>query len=308
MFGIVPPPLVLSRINNNTIKKQEMQVLKKEKKGLIFMIFRTDLALENTDPARHVVREEKGCKITSIEEGGNTYVTLEVKSISDRIDSDNSLLTLTAQELSKLAPEKGSALVAGLGNRDITPDALGPLTAERVMATRHIRGELARVTGLGDLRPVSVVSPGVLGSTGIEAFELLKALVKELKPDFVIAIDALAARSPSRLGCTIQLCSAGISPGAGVGNSRPRIDQSTLGVPVISMGIPTVVDAATLAYDLLNGDTDGKEEKIAPRGAQMMVTPREIDLIISRGARVLGMGINVALNPSMTIADFEDLT
>lgn len=272
------------------------------------MVFRTDLALENTDPERHVVREVNGCKITSIEEEGNTYVTLEVKSISDRIDSDNSLLTLTAEELSKLMPEKGSALVAGLGNRDITPDALGPLAMERVMATRHIRGELARVTGLENLRPVSVVSPGVLGSTGIEAFELLKALVKELKPDFVIAIDALAARSPSRLGCTVQLCSAGISPGAGVGNSRPRIDESTLGVPVISMGIPTVVDAATLAYDLLDGDTQGQEEKIAPRGAPMMVTPREIDLIISRGARVLGMGINVALNPSMTIADFEDLT
>ncbi|MGX8701209.1 GPR endopeptidase [Caproiciproducens sp.] len=272
------------------------------------MVFRTDLALENTEPSRHVTRKEKDCTVTRIDEEGNAYVTLEVQAISDHIDSDNSLLTLTAQELTALLPEKGSVLVAGLGNRAITPDALGPLVAEKILATRHIKGELARVTGLDRLRPVSVVSPGVLGCTGIEAVELLQALVKELNPDAVVAVDALAARSPARLGCTVQLCSAGISPGAGVGNARPRIDESTLGVPVVSMGIPTVVDAATLAADLLDGETDGSEEKIAPRGAQMMVTPREIDLIISRGARLLSMGINVALNPSLSIQDFEELT
>lgn len=272
------------------------------------MFFRTDLALEITEPSRQVKREQDGCVITRIDEEGNTYITLEVESISDHLDSDNALLKLTAEELSALLPKEGGVLVAGLGNRNITPDALGPLTAEKILATRHIKGELARVTGLDNLRPVAVVSPGVLGCTGIEAFELIKAVVNELHPAVVIAIDALAARSPSRLGCTIQLCSAGISPGAGVGNSRPRIDESTLGTPVISMGIPTVVDAATLAADLLGGDTQGIEDKIEPRGAIMMVTPREIDLIISRGARLLGMGINVALNPTLSIEDFDELT
>ena len=272
------------------------------------MIFRTDLALENTDPSRQSRQEKDGCVITRIDEKGNAYVTLEVKSISDHLDSSNGLLTQISEELRTLLPKHGPVLVAGLGNRAITPDALGPLAVEKVMATRHIKGELARVTGLDKLRPVAVVSPGVLGCTGIEAFELLEALVKETKPSAVIAIDALAARSPSRLGCTVQLCSAGISPGAGVGNSRPRIDQSTLGVPVIGMGIPTVVDAATLAADLLGGESQDALEKVEPRGAPMMVTPREIDLIISRGARILGMAVNRALNPDLSIEEFEELT
>ncbi len=269
------------------------------------MNFRTDLALESTEPARQVRRRVGGCTVTRIEEGKNTYVTLEVKAISDSIDSNDALLKLVAQELAALLPGKGPVLAAGLGNRAVTPDALGPLTAERVLATRYIKGEIARVTGLGGLRPVAVVSPGVLGCTGMEAFEVLRAIVAEIRPAAVVAVDALAARSPARLGCTVQLSSAGISPGAGVGNSRPRIDESTLGVPVVSMGIPTVVDAVTLARDLA-GRAD--PEKVAPRGASMMVTPREIDLIINRGSRLLAMGVNRALNPTLTVEQFEELT
>jgi spore protease len=275
------------------------------------LVYRTDLALENTEPSRQTRQEKDGCVITRIDEKGIAYVTLEVKSISDHLDADNGLLNQIAKELSTLLPKKGAVLVAGLGNRAITPDALGPLAVEKVMATRHIKGELARVTGLDQLRPVAVVSPGVLGCTGIEAVELIKALVKELKPAAVIAIDALAARSASRLGCTVQLCSAGISPGAGVGNARPQIDISTLGIPVVGMGVPTVVDATTLAADLLGGElprTQEVQEKVEPRGAPMMVTPREIDLIISRGARILGMAVNLALNPALSIEEFEELT
>lgn len=272
------------------------------------MEFRTDLALENTEPDKQVRREEDGCVVTHIDDSGNAYITLEVKSISDHLDSDHGVLKLIVEELTSLLPEDGQVLVAGLGNRAITPDAIGPLAAEKVMATRHIKGEIARVTGLEDLRPVAVVSPGVLGCTGIEAVELLKALTQKLKPAAIIAIDALAARSPARLGCTVQLSSAGISPGSGVGNSRPQIDRNTLGVPVISMGIPTVVDAATLAYDLLGSETRDSKEKVEPRGASMMVTPREIDLIISRGARLLAMGVNLALNPSLSLEEFEELT
>ncbi len=269
------------------------------------MNFRTDLALESTEPSRQTRREEDGCTVTRIEEGGGVYVTLEVRAISDSIDANGSLLRLVAQELAALLPGDGAVLAAGLGNRAVTPDALGPLTAERVLATRYIKGEIARVTGLDGLRPVAVVSPGVLGCTGMEAFEVLKAIVAQIRPAAVLAVDALAARSPARLGCTVQISSAGISPGAGVGNSRPRIDESTLGVPVVSMGIPTVVDAATLARDLA-GDVD--TQKVEPRGAPMMVTPREIDLIINRGSHLLAMGVNRALNPSLTVEQFEELT
>lgn len=268
------------------------------------MNFRTDLALENTEPAKQVKRELDGCTVTSIDESGKRYVTFEVQAISDHIDSNDTLLKLIAEELSALLPGKGTVLAAGLGNRGVTPDALGPLAAEKILATRYIKGELARVTGLENLRPVAVISPGVLGCTGMEAFEVLKAVIREIRPAAVIAVDALAARNPARLGCTVQISSAGISPGAGVGNSRPRIDESTLGVPVISMGIPTVVDAATLASDLIG---NCPPEKISLRGASMMVTPREIDLIIKRGARLLGMGINRALNSSLSVEEFEEL-
>ena len=269
------------------------------------MNFRTDLALENTAPSKQTRTEVDGCTVTRIEDGGATYVTMEVKALSDNIDSNNSLLKQIAKELAALLPKEGTVLAAGLGNRGVTPDALGPLAAERVLATRYIKGELARVTGLGDLRPVAVVSPGVLGTTGIEASEVIRAVVEQIKPSAVVAVDALAARSPARLGCTVQISSVGISPGAGVGNARPRIDESTLGVPVVSMGIPTVVDAATLASDLLGKDAP---EQVTPRGASMMVTPREIDLIISRGARLLGMAINCALNPALTVEEFSELT
>ncbi|OCN01184.1 endopeptidase [Clostridium sp. W14A] len=270
------------------------------------MNFRTDLALESTEPAKQVRTEQDGCVLTRIDENGGTYVTMEVQAISDHIDSNDSLLKLVASELEALLPKEGMILAAGLGNRSVTPDALGPLVAEEVLATRYIKGELARVTGLEGLRPVAVISPGVLGCTGMEAFEVLRAVVGEIKPAAVVAVDALAARSPSRLGCTVQLSSAGISPGSGVGNSRPRIDRKTLGVPVVSMGIPTVVDAATLAADLLG--REGPQDKIAPRGASMMVTPREVDLIIKRGARLIAMGINCAVNPSLSVEEFEELT
>lgn len=269
------------------------------------MEFRTDLALEYTEPSRHKTETRGNCTITRIHDKGADYITMEVPSISDHIDSDNALLNYFKEELSNLLPEEGLVLVAGLGNRSITPDALGPQTAEQVLATRHIRGELARITGLEGLRPVAVTHPGVLGCTGVETGEVLHAMVEELNPCAVIAVDALAARSLSRLGCTIQLSDAGISPGAGVGNERPRLSKKTLGVPVIGIGVPTVVDGATLAADLTGGNVP--REKIEPRGAEMVVTPREIDLLVARAARLLAMGVNVCLNPSLSPEEFSML-
>ena len=168
----------------------------------------------------------------------------------------------------------------------------------------HIRGEIARAAGLEGLRPVAVLAPGVLGQTGIETGELLAAAVEQGKPAAVIAIDALASRSLSRLGCTVQLADTGISPGSGVGNKRKELSRETLGVPVIAMGVPTVVDAMTLAADLL-GEEDAHRllTKVQPDGRAMMVTPREIDMLIDRAAFLCSLAVNTALQPTLSPDD-----
>ena len=199
------------------------------------------------------------------------------------------------RELAALLPERGTVLVTGLGNESITPDALGPRASRMVLATRHIQGEFARSSGLDDLRATAVLAPGVLGQTGVESGEIVGGLCEVVHPAAVIAIDALASRSVARLGCTVQLCDTGIAPGSGVGNNRKELTEQLLGIPVIGLGVPTVVDARTLAAEL-TGREDAAEQ-VAPRGAQMMVTPREIDLIISRASRLVAMAVNAALQP-----------
>ena len=292
------------------------------------MIFRTDLALEDTESNRYHpacqkidTRREDGCTITTLVVGPEeeahykkprgTYITVELPSISDHIDSNDTYLNLVSRELQRLLPDDGLVLVAGLGNRDITPDALGPKTADQVLATRHVTGELEKLTGHSHFRPVVTVSPNVLGNTGMEAFELLEGLARQLEPTVIIAVDALAARTLGRLGCTVQLCDAGIAPGSGVGNTRPAISRETLGVPVIAVGVPTVVDATTLAADLLDQSkvrfSDSLQQQISPRGTQMVVTPREIDLLISRSSHLVAMAINTALNPFFDTAEFSAL-
>ena len=228
------------------------------------------------------------------------------------------LLHQLRDELSALLPETGLVLVAGLGNRAITPDALGPQTAEQVLATRHIHGEIARITGLDGLRPVAVVSTGVLGCTGVETRELLTALAREFRPSAVIAVDALAARSLGRLGCTIQLSTGGISPGSGVNNARPQLSRETVGVPVIGIGVPTVVDAATIVNDtmenfiaalessdslkgvgnVLRSYSAGEKyefvkELIAPHLNGMYVTPKDVDEMIHQISHTLAEALNM---------------
>lgn len=292
------------------------------------MIFRTDLALEtqeilgNTPQGVHSRFEKNGDAtitrtIIETEIGeramgrpiGN-YVTLEFSPISDSPFIVDENVDILSKEISSLIPKDGLVLIIGLGNTDITPDALGPKTASMVLATRHIQKELARVSGLDKLRPSAVLAPGVLGQTGIESAELVISLVSKLKPSTVIVVDALASRSLARLGCTIQLSDTGISPGAGVGNKRPKINSETLGIPVIAIGVPTVVDAATLAADLLSPseeDYDEIRDYVAPRGAEMMITPREIDLLIERASRLIAMSINCALHPSYSVDELFSL-
>lgn len=157
-------------------------------------------------------------------------------------------------------------LVAGLGNMEITPDSLGPKTSRRVLATRHIGGEIARSTGLDRLRPVAVMQTGVTGQTGIETGEYILSIVRRIRPTAVVAIDALASRRTERLGCTLQISDTGISPGAGVGNHRTKITKETIGVPVIAIGVPTVVDAQTLAVDILGNDCNRKRRNAHAAG------------------------------------------
>ena len=198
----------------------------------------------------------------------------------------------------------------GLGNDNITPDALGPRTIDKIRATRHISAELAKSVGLEGLRMVSALAPGVLGQTGIETGEIIMGVSKSVKPSAVITVDALASRRLSRLGCTVQIADTGVTPGSGVGNARAQINEQTLGVPVIAVGVPTVVDAATLANDLLGDNEEDKDlfSKLDGQGADMIVTPREIDLMIDRAAKLLALAINSALQPTLTVEDIMAMT
>ncbi len=222
------------------------------------------------------------------------YLTATLPPLTDDEHALERYARVIGAELRSLLPPEGTVLVVGLGNEAITPDALGPRTAARVLATRHIPDELARSVGLEGLRSCAVITPDVLGNTGIESGETVAGVCRTVKPSAVIAVDALAARNLSRLGCTVQLCDSGIAPGSGVGNNRRALCRDTLGVPVIGLGVPTVVDARTVAFDLTGAESD----EVEPRGCAMMVTPREIDLLIDRAARLLAMTVHAALQPA----------
>ena len=278
------------------------------------MQFRTDLAIEVADEAQHLTDEDVGkdtfregdtCvtrlhirtdrAARALGKPQGAYITVEVPPLTDNEETLGKAAGLVANELTALLPAEGSVLVVGLGNRAITPDALGPESADMVLATRHIGGEFAPSVGLDDLRPTAVLTPGVLGQTGTESGEIVRGVCTVVHPVAVVVVDALAARSVARLGCTVQLCDTGIAPGSGVGNNRQPLNAETLGVPVIGMGVPTVVDAATIAREF--SDRGEEAPDLTPRGAQMMVTPREVDVMIHRAARLVAMAINGALQP-----------
>lgn len=286
------------------------------------MNFRTDLALErcenldkrSLDGINMDIIEKDGARITRIdvldEKGERAvgkpkgrYVTVEVAPFTHQAQFIDETLEAVADEIRRIVPQKGSILVAGLGNMSITPDALGPKCASMIFATRHITGELLRSTGLSGLRCVTSVSTGVAGETGAEAGEIIKGIVQTVNPDVVITVDALAARNVERLGRTIQMCDTGIIPGSGVGNSRQEISEKTIGVPVISIGVPTVVDAATLIMDCT-----GNEKSVSEKAESMMVTPREIDLMIERAAKLTSLAVNRALQPDISAEDLLILT
>ncbi len=273
------------------------------------MNLRTDLALEAVGFAEELSEEDcqkttttrSGITITTLhirtrraaeclEKPVGTYTTLELPPLTDDEKFLNEGAAVIAEILCGLLPKEGTVLTVGLGNRAITPDALGPKTADMVLATRHIQGEFARSVGLDDLRPSAVVIPGVLGQTGTESSEAVGGICGVVHPAAVVVVDALAAGSVHRLGRTVQVSDTGISPGAGVGNHRLPLNSETFGVPVIGIGVPTVVDAAVIAA--AGGDTPLSNDL-----RQLLVTPKEIDLLIHRAAKLIAAGINLALQP-----------
>ena len=279
---------------------------------MVYSLLRTDLAveahrvragaariegvsLEETDrngfhittvKVRSPAASEKLCKPIGV------YHTVTLEPVLRREDAAfSSAAALLAGLIRGLLPKNDglAALVVGLGNRAITPDAVGPRTMESVLATRHLQDSDAAL--FSTFRPVCVLSPGVLGSTGIEAARMVRAVVADLKPDAVVAVDALACSEPERLCRTIQITDSGISPGSGVGNSRKALDRVSLGVPVIAVGVPTVMDIRTVA------DSDALEG--------LFVTPRDIDTTVSVFSKLTGYAINLALHPDLSVPDLD---
>lgn len=282
------------------------------------MGFHTDLALEMRETAKHpddgiaYHRQEKdGITVTRIEiqnERGQrelqrpkgNYITIECERDFRSVQYQDLCIDVLCETLKELLCGARSALICGIGNRDITPDALGPMAAARILATRHISKQLSKSLGLGELTPVTAVSPGVLGQTGIEVGEIIGGIIEKTQPDAVIAVDALAARNLSRLCSTVQISDTGITPGSGVHNARAELSRTTLGVPVISIGVPTVVDLNTLVCDTCKGSSP-------VNSGEMIVTPREIDTIIDHAADVISMSINCALQPHISRDDIASL-
>lgn len=219
-----------------------------------------------------------------------TYCTINFgrfDEIADATDIKQAIIKC----LNTLIPGKReNVLVVGLGNTDITPDALGPFCANKIIATRHINTGLKKSLGLEDLKNVSCLIPGVLGKTGIEAQDMVKAAISQTHPDEIIVIDALAAGSPERLCSTIQLSNTGICPGSGVNNSRKELSRQTFGIPVTAVGMPTVIDYSSAG------------------SKNMMVTPKEIDLLTDRAADVIARALNLFLQPSLDEATIEGMS
>ncbi len=206
-----------------------------------------------------------------------------------------------AKYLRPLIPEKGEVMVVGLGNRFITPDSLGPAVTDRIIVTRH----LASLSEFSLFRPVCAINAGVLGCTGIETAEIVKGVCGRVRPCAVIAIDSLASLSVSRLCRTFQISDTGIVPGAGAFNARRALDRETLGIPVIALGVPTVVDADTIVSDVLKRSV-GKREK--SELSDFLVTPKDIDALITKSARALSDGINMAIQGKLAEEDIAQLS
>lgn len=307
--------------------------------------FRTDMAVERNEIYKkqnslaegidgiendnEIIKDIEISKVKITNENGanalgkpvGNYITLDVKEIKnadeDRIEE---IAEIMADELRTVIGEHVSdtddILVVGLGNRYVTPDALGPKVVPEIEVTRHILEYMPKIMP-EDTRPVSAISPGVLGITGIETMEILKGIVQNIKPKMLIVIDALATRKLERISSSIQIADTGIVPGAGVNNARKEISINTLGIPVIAIGIPTVVDLATITNECIDIFIENLQQKamsnstlnelkekdnyeeikeaLIPKDYNMIVTPKEIDKLIDNMSEIVARGINKSL-------------
>lgn len=269
-----------------------------------------------------IIETENGAKAMGKPVG--TYITIEAPNMSTPDEDYHREISreLAAHLQRIIRDEESPVLVVGLGNREVTPDALGPDVVNNLHITRHMIREYGRVSeDLRQTRQISAIVPGVMGQTGMETLEIIKGVVEETHPSVVIAIDALAARSTKRLSRTIQITDTGINPGSGVGNHRNAINEETLGVPVIAVGVPTVVDAATIVNDTMEelveemdrsdhmqklggtlGTLDQAEkhqmirELISPHLNTMFVTPKDIDETVKYLSYTISEGLNIAFS------------
>lgn len=290
------------------------------------MAFRTDLAVEAIENhksaaalphvrqsdrmlegfAIHEVRILSEDAAREIGKPQGRYLTLELDALIRREEDAfpracKALSTLLRELLPH--PNDGPVLIAGLGNRMITPDAIGPQTADHVIATRHLVAQSPAI--FADWRPVSALAPGVLGQTGVETGEVICGVLDRVRPAAVIAVDALAAGRLSRLLHTVQLADTGITPGAGVGNARAALNEETLGVPVIAVGVPTVVDGATLAHEISSQLGQPACEALDDLSQPVMITTRDIDREVADISRMIGYAVNMALHPHLSVADID---
>ncbi|MBE3519004.1 MAG: GPR endopeptidase [Firmicutes bacterium] len=301
---------------------------------------RTDLALERAVMAQQRMGTVPGLlttedsidgikvtrvKVTTPQASGavgkppGNYVTVECPDLRFRSRVTlKKVADVVASELAAMAglPRQGDVLVVGLGNWQATPDALGPRVVSQLMVTRHIREFIPQELG-GRLYPVAAISPGVLGITGIETIDIVMGVVRQIRPELVITVDALAARSVSRLITTIQLADTGIQPGSGVGNRRPGINQETLGVPVVAIGVPTVVSGASIAVEVLNAyfqkynpnataTVDSVTDFLTSELHDLMVTPKDIDVEIMEMSKLLAGVLNHATQPAVSEEEILD--
>ena len=290
------------------------------------MAFRTDLAVEAIENhktaaalphvrqsdrtlegfAVHEVRILSEDAAREIGKPQGRYLTLELDALIRREEDAfpracKALSTLLRELLPR--PNDGAVLIAGLGNRMITPDAIGPQTADHVIATRHLVAQSPAI--FADWRPVSALAPGVLGQTGVETGEVICGVLDRVRPAAVIAVDALAAGRLSRLLRTVQLADTGITPGGGVGNARAALNKETLGVPVIAVGVPTVVDGATLAHEISSQLGQPDCEALDDLSQPVMITTRDIDREVADISRMIGYAVNMALHPHLSVADID---
>ncbi|MDD2233437.1 MAG: GPR endopeptidase [Desulfitobacteriaceae bacterium] len=306
------------------------EILRGESEQEIFGVRMDEEQLNNINVTTITIENEQGAQEIGRPQG--QYITIDAPELhKNNYDLHKDITEVLSQKLQKLLnlTDNTSILLVGLGNWNATPDALGPQVIDKTLVTRHLF-EYSPTELNGKLRKISAIAPGVLGVTGIETAEIIRGIAEHVKPDLIIAIDALAAGSLDRIGTSIQLTDTGINPGSGIGNKRTQINQDTTGCKVIALGVPTVVNAAVIAHKCLDvlfeqmqkNKTFTKfstelncinsqfitrvlDETFSPFKGNLMVTPKEIDSLIKTTARIIAGALGISLHPGIDSEDFE---